>query len=482
MSKRSSREILVYSHSYDENVTGSNHLLSAYWPDGLRMHIVVEKGLFFGEEEKYNFLLPYRAEKVDVAFCTHPHIDHCGGFPFLVHKGFQGPIYTSKGTALLYKNVIENSSNIVIQNYKAMKQQPPFTLDDVERSIENVRNHAKDYDIEYEYKGRLFFTFIPNQHIFGSCSILLRFTDPNPDVQDVVIYFSGDYNDKNLFIPEIPLPEHVSRVRPSVMFTESTYGDSQSKDVNYHFKEDIVNFMNHYDTLLVLASALGRTQDVLFLIKQYQDEGIISDEVEVWVDGPLAISNTLTIHRNPDVFCIKEEAKDFLPKNLHFASKKIRGGVAFQQGKKIIVTGSGMGSFGPARQYIPWLLPFRETCIIFGGFCTKDSLGYDLMTTPQGEAVNIFGDVSIKNALVLYLEELSAHGRSNVQKKHVKKINPKSVIINHGELEKEEALKREIESDIHPSKGTYIASRERFYLINCFGVVKSTTDTDLKYF
>ncbi len=482
MSSKLCNEILAYAIAYDEKVTGSNIHVSVHWPDGYRKNFVVDSGLFFGEQKKYNFKLPYKAEKVDLSFCTHGHVDHSGAFPSLIYKGFCGPIYSSKGTAKIFSNMVGNSSGIILQEYKRFKQRPPFTVDDVRRCIENVESHAKDFFVENEYKGRVFFTFIPNQHIFGSSSILVRLTDPNPDVKDVVLFFSGDYNDRNLFIPEIVLPDNVTQVSPSCMFIESTYGDSKSEDIKYLFEQSLHEFMDKYDTLIINAFAFGRMQDFLFLLKMAQDKDIITDDIDIWIDGSLGISNTFLILKNPETFLIKDSARKFLPKNLNIASKDSRESIALSPNKKIIVTSSGDGSFGPARQYLSWKVSDEKTLILFGGYCTKDSLGYKLIHTPYGECVDMFGYSPIKKATVYNIEEVSAHGRSDVQKNYVRIMQPKSVIVNHGDPEKQEAEKTDIQKTIHPSKGTYVSSRNTVFVINSYGVKKVINNCKLKYF
>lgn len=481
MSKPRQNGIRVYATAYDKNVTGSSLYITIEWPDGYKIHFLVDCGQFFGAEVKYNFKLPYRAEKVDFVLITHAHIDHIGVLPYLIYKGFVGPIYSPIGTALLIPDAIESSGNIVINEYKHKKKKPPFRSEDVDKVITNVSNHSKSFNQEYEYKGRIFFTFLQNQHILGASSIFVRIVDPRGDAKDVTLFFAGDYNNRHLFIPKVQIPEYISKTHPSVMFTESTYGDSKSTDVKYHFQNDIEDFINNYQTLIIYAFALGRTQDFLFIIRKAQDKGTIGDEVEIWLDGQLAINNTILIYNNPELFNIPESAQDFLPRNLYLCSKDFRQELAFSNKKKIIITSSGNGSFGPAKNYIAWKLPDPKTMMIFGGYCTKDSLGYELMNTPYGESVPIFGTPVIKNADVRYLEEASAHGRSDVLVENVRNVNPRSVIINHGELKKQRALKTTIDNEVHPPKGTHIANRTTTFVINSYGVEKSF-HSDISYF
>ena len=477
MSANSKGKILLYSNGYDKNVTGSNHYLSGKWPDGYELHFIVDCGQYFGKETILNRTFPYKASNIDLAFLTHVHIDHCGRFPKLIHEGFTGPIYASKGSALLYPNAINNSSGIVIANCKRDNEDPGFDAMDVEASIQNIETHQKEYDIEYEYKGRLYFRFIHNQHLFGASSIFIRLTDPNPDVEDVTLYFLGDYNNRNLFVENFEVPQVVKDKGVSCFFTESTYGDSESKDIEYKFYDYLDRGIRDYKTLIFFAFSLGRTQDILFLLKKAQDSGTLPYDIGIYLDGPLSISDTLLIARYPDILDIRDSSRDFLPDQLGFIDKGTRDYFLHSKEKKIIVTSSGMGTFGPAREYILSLIDDPNVLMVFGGYCTEDSIGRYLMDFQPGDEVKVFGKLRTKRASFGYLEELSGHARADQIVRHISEFNPKSIIINHGEYEKQMSLKGRIDEELHPSKGSYILTRDTTYRITCYGVDKSFTST-----
>lgn len=54
-----------------------------------------------------------------------------------------------------------------------------------------------------------------------------------------------------------------------------------------------------------------------------------------------------------DVLGIKEEMTDFIPDGLVYVSKELRPTLITDRNTKIIVTTSGMGSYGPAQCYLP---------------------------------------------------------------------------------------------------------------------------------
>ena len=472
MSSNTSHKILAYINGYDQNVSGSNFYVTAVWPDGYKLHFLVDCGQYYGKEVELNHSFPYKSSGVDLAFLTHVHIDHCGRVPKLLHDGFVGPIYATKGTALLYPNAIRNSGNIILANAKRQNEKPDFTIVDIENSIQNVVGHQKDYDIEYEYKGRLYFKFIRNCHLFGASSILIRLTDPNKSVDDVTLFFSGDYNDRNLFVPLQKVPQDVLNTDISAFFIESTYGDSVTEDIRFRFYEYLGNCIQNVQTTIFMAFSLGRSQDILYLLRKAQDSGWLPASIPIYLDGALTISDTMLVYRNPDVLDIRNDACDFLPANLTFIDKEVRTNILESREKKIIVTSSGMGTFGPAREYISRLIDVPSVCMIFGGYCTEDSIGRSLMNVEYGSEVKIFGQTKTKKASICYLEELSGHARADRLIQYLSNFRFKSVLVNHGEPTKQESLKKSIIDELHPSKGAYVVSRDYTFRVTSYGVDK----------
>ena len=77
-------------------VTGSAHLVEA---DGQRY--LLDFGTYQGrrkDAEARNRDLPVPAGSVSAVVLSHAHIDHSGNLPYLVKRGFNGPIYTTPAT------------------------------------------------------------------------------------------------------------------------------------------------------------------------------------------------------------------------------------------------------------------------------------------------------------------------------------------------------------------------------------------------
>ena len=104
---------------------------------------------------------------------------------------------------------------------------------------------------------------------------------------------------------------------------------------------------------------------------------------------------------------------DFLPKNLTYVDKTNRCEVLASTEPKIILTTSGMGSYGPAQVYIPEYLTRKNSLIHFTGYTTEGTLGARLKEAEIGDTVQIGGMLVKKCAQVEYTTEYSAHGKAD---------------------------------------------------------------------
>lgn len=86
-----------------DKVTGSNTLYLVHWPNNEELRFFVDAGAKQGELplDSYNSFFPFDPSKFAFGIITHNHFDHVGLLPVFTRQGFDGPIYTSKNTALL---------------------------------------------------------------------------------------------------------------------------------------------------------------------------------------------------------------------------------------------------------------------------------------------------------------------------------------------------------------------------------------------
>lgn len=143
--------------------------------------------------------------------------------------------------------------------------------------------------------------------------------------------------------------------------------------------------------------------------------------------------------------------------------------------KKIIVTTSGMGSYGPAQTYIPEYLSRENALIQFTGYTAEGTMGNRLKETKKGETVEVAGIIRKKRAEVEYTTEYSAHAKADEMIEFLKQFkNLKLVLVNHGEIHSKNVFANRIVEEVD-TKRVGLLGREYFFRVNSYGLVKTLT-------
>lgn len=446
-------------------VTGSCNLIIVKFPDGETVKFIVDCGLFQEKEyDELNSSLLFNAESIDFCLITHNHVDHTGRIPLLVKHGFYREIYATETTCKLLPLALEDSLRVLNDVAKRKNQRPLYGEGDLNRSLTLIKpcKFMETINVRENIK----VTFLNNGHLIGAACILVQIS--YPDCEDINLFFTGDYNKKNLFFDVTPIPEWILKL-PLTVIQESTYGNMDSTEIEEVFKDNILNAIKNSGTVIVPVFSLGRAQEILYVLKCMQSEGLIT--VPIYFDGKLAIKYTNLYLKGE--LGIKDEMKDFLPKDLNFVDKNSRSDILSDSKSKIIVTTSGMGSYGPAQVYIHEYLSDKKAMIHFTGYTTEGTLGRRLKDAVDGKGVEVGGVIIKKNAKVEHTTEFSAHAKADEMIEFLKQFeNLKLILINHGEIDTKLDFAHRITDEVDV-KGVGILGREYFFRVNHYGLVKS---------
>lgn len=449
-------------------VTGSCFLCIVRFPNREKIHFVVDCGLF--QEEDYlsnNYDFPFDCENLKFALVTHSHVDHVGRLPLLVKKGFRGKIYSSRQTARILPLALFDTQKILAETCKRHHEKRVYSTDDVERTLAQIT--GTEYNNKCQITPNISAVFLPNAHILGASMIFVEISYPGETPINVL--FTGDYAVKNDFVDTSVIPEKIRNSRLNVLI-ESTYGTTSVKDVDYgYFQEKMIEGISTKSTVLIPVLSLGRAQQILFEIKKLQDNCNLDESIPVYFDGRLAQRYTKMFIREK---LIKESMLDFLPKNLIFVTSDTRQKVLEDhETKKIIVTTSGMGTFGPAQVYIPHYISDEDSMIIFTSYVSEGTVGRILKDSLKGESVIINGLVRKKLSEVFYTTQFSSHAKSEELLELLGQFsNLRAVIVNHGESDVKENFANMVYKEIS-TRNVGIISRDILFRIGPFGIEKT---------
>lgn len=408
--------------------------------------IMIDCGMEQGPDIYENCEIPVLAGEVDYLLLTHAHIDHSGKIPALTAGGFRGHIYTTAATEKLCKIMLMDSAYIQEfeakwRNRKAKRAghepyTPLYTCEDAQRAMKQFV--ACDYDTEYELCDGIKISFTDAGHLLGSASISVTVTESG---RTETVVFSGDLgNSQRPLIRDAGQPEQADYV-----VIESTYGNRvHGERIDYvsQLSRIIQETLDRRGNLIIPSFAVGRTQELLYLIRIIKEKKLIHghDNFPVYVDSPLAVEATEIYSGNlTDYF--DDETLSLLEQGINpikFPNLKLSvtsdESVMINRDKtpKIILSASGMCEAGRIRHHLKHNLWCKESTVLFVGYQSEGTLGRILLE--GASAVKLFGEEVQVNARIEQLEGISSHADSKILLDWLAgfKKKPKTVFVNHG--------------------------------------------------
>ncbi len=414
--------------------------------------LLIDCGMEQGRDVYENADLPYAPGVYEALLLTHAHIDHSGQIPYLYKNGYRGPIYSTDATMDLCGIMLRDSAHIQEQeaewkNRKAQRSgaapvEPDYTVEDAEQVMKQFVPCAYNawQTLFDDAGGKIEILFTDVGHLLGSASISIRVTEAGREPE--VIVFSGDIGNINQpLIKDPAIPPHAD-----YLVMESTYGDrSHGPRPDYlgELTEVLQTTFDRGGNVVIPSFAVGRTQELLYFIRQIKAEGRVRghDGFPVFVDSPLASKST-TIFRENYMECYDAEALALVQSGqnpLWFPDLRIsetkEESIAINSDPtpKVILSASGMCDAGRIRHHLKYNLWRPECTILFVGFQSPGTLGNALLGGAQ--EVRLFGDEIQVKASIHQLSGLSGHADQDglANWLHAFDEKPKFVFVNHGE-------------------------------------------------
>ncbi|MGQ9495395.1 MAG: MBL fold metallo-hydrolase RNA specificity domain-containing protein [Thermoanaerobaculaceae bacterium] len=435
-------------------VTGSRYLLEVH---GRR--ILVDAGLFQGEKELRlrNWQpFPVPASSVDAVILTHAHIDHTGFLPRLVREGFRGPVYATPPTARLLTVLLPDAAHLQeeearyatkVGSSKHKPALPLFTTSDAAAALRLVR--PVPFHETTEIHPGCSFTFLRQGHILGAAAVSVRFKGSGGKQKNV--YFSGDVG--RFGVPILRPPEPFPGAEYLVV--ESTYGDRvhNAADPREELAEVIQRTEQRGGVVLIPAFAVGRTQEILYYLREMEDDGDLSP-LPVFLDSPLARQATAIYRQaasehDAETRFVEQEQDAFSPSRLRVL-------VSVEESKRlnefrdpaVIISASGMATGGRILHHLRHRLGDHRNTVLLVGYQAAGTRGRKLQEgAPE---IKIFGEHIPVRAEIAQISSLSAHADREelVVWAEQSEVAPERVFVTHGEPEAARAFANLLEEKL----------------------------------
>lgn len=386
------------------SVTGANFLL-----EGEGKKFLIDCGLTQGTKlaDDVNWQpFPYDPKTIDYLFITHAHVDHIGRIPKLIHEGFEGKIYSTKGTKDLALPMLEDTMGILSRD-REHNLHDIYTPENIKKALslwEGVEYH-QDINIPYGFR----ITYKDAGHILGSGMVHIVYNGK-------VIVFTGDLGNS----PSPLLRDTETMVNVDYLIMESVYGDRNHENRNERRKlleKTIEDNYKRNGTLIVPTFSLERSQELLFEIDTLVENKRVP-EMPVFFDSPLAIKLT-KIYRGYESY-FNDTARAIIATGddiFNFPGLKVTidtedsKQILHAPDPKIIIAGSGMSNGGRIVHHEHNYLPNPNNTILLTGYQALGTLGRTIQD--GAKTIHIAGEEVAVRANIVMISGYSGHKDSD---------------------------------------------------------------------
>jgi metallo-beta-lactamase family protein len=439
-----------------KEVTGSKHLITT---DHGR-NILLDCGMFQGkglETDAANRNTMIEPKDVDFIILTHAHIDHCGLIPYFYKRGFRGQVVCTDATRDLCNIMLPDSGFIQENdmewfNKKRRKQglpvlEPIYTEKDARECMSLFLSVA--YNRYVYLDNNIKVKFNNTGHLLGSACATIEIDEGGEMTR---IAYTGDIGREYNYLLRSPEPfPHCD-----YLITEATYGNRLHSDRS-NAEQQLLDIIYHTcvekrGKLIIPSFAVSRTQEIVYLLNNFYNEGKLPEKIPVFVDSPLAVNATEIFRMHVNLF--NDDVKNVIeydPDPFGFNSltfiRDINQSKALNARKDpcIIISASGMMEAGRIKHHIANSISNPKNTILAIGYCSPETLGARLLADPRPETISIFGNEYTVAADIYSIDAFSGHGDYSELADYLKCQDPakiKKTFLVHGDPDAMQFYKR----------------------------------------
>lgn len=399
-------------------------------------------------------LSQFKKSEVDAIAISHCHHDHVGALPVAVRHFPQAHVLMTELSYFLVERVLHNSANVMKRQRSEGTSDAPALYDHEE--IDSIAHLFQGFRYNREIEWAAFhktrsglqsptLEFLDAGHALGSAGILLR-------SRDETAFFTGDVSFRDQTILK---GARFDNVQADVLIMETTRGNKEvpagfSRDAELdRLTQSIVDVSNRDGCILIPVFALGRTQEILAHLALMMRVGRIRRQ-PIYIGGLGRVFTEIydlqahRTHRHLSNMALTEALDLIVVEKRQLERMKLKGGRIF------VLTAGMMSEHTAAHDLALRLAGSEKHGIFFVGYTDSSTPGGRLRAAAQGETVEFSpsGGLITKNCEVRDFD-LTAHANREELMELIPKVNPRTIVLGHGEPECKEWFQSAIARE-HP--------------------------------
>jgi Cft2 family RNA processing exonuclease len=379
-------------------------------------------------------------EELDAIAISHCHHDHVGALPVAVRYFSQAHVLMTELSYFLVERVLHNSVNVMKRQRDecGIREYPLFShdeVDDIAPLFQGLRyNREMDWAAFDKARGGVpspTIEFFDAGHALGAAGILLR-------GRKETLFYTGDvcFHDQTIL-----RRARFDDVKADVMIMETTRGNrelppgfTRESEIE-RLTQAIQRVLARKGSVLIPTFALGRTQEVLALFALLMGQGKIERQ-PIYIGGLGRVFTEiydLESHRthrsHPDLQL--HEALNLIVLEHGQADKMRLGG-----GRIFVITAGMMSENTAAHNLAARMIGDEQQAIFFVGYTDPGTPGGRLKVAQQGETFLFSasaGEVTRRCEIQEF--DLTAHANRNDLLDFVGRVDPRTVLLTHGEAD-----------------------------------------------
>lgn len=377
-------------------------------------------------------------EDVDAIAISHCHHDHVGALPLAIRHFPKAHVFMTDLSYFLVERVLHNSVNVMTRQREELgiREYPLFTHDEVDDIAPIFQAYKYNREIEWAAfdKARSGATsptleFYDAGHALGAAGFMVR-------GRDQTLFYTGDvcFHDQTIL-----KAARFEDIEADVLIMETTRGARKPKPGFTRAAEidrlaaAITNALKRGGSVMIPVFALGRTQEILAVLACLMREGKLRRQ-PIYIGGLGRVFTEIydlqahRTHRHLTNLQLSETL------DLVVLDKNAAESMRLNSRRIFVVTAGMMTESTPAHDLAVRMSGDEKHAIFFVGYADPDSPGGRLKAARHGETFLFSAKAGeITKSCEVDDFDLSAHANRDELLDFVGEVNPRTVILGHGD-------------------------------------------------